>query len=446
MVIEIPQCEDLHPYPVSPVSITTTLQQNDSSQQCEGLAGDLPSLSWLTTVDVPSLQQRACSKLTSSTEPQDCMQESDTSSSMRTAQGSIMCPYSNTQSTYMDVNSQNGEMTEYPGFQYTSDFYDFSPQLTSPSPVCSGGPDLCEQQHGRSLYSNQDQQHTRPFPKPMYSYSCLIAMALNNSQTGSLPVSEIYGFMREHFPYFKTAPDGWKNSVRHNLSLNKCFQKVEVKQGSSGKGCLWSLNPAKVNKMEEEIQKWKRKDPVAIRRSMANPDELEKLMSDRPEGSQGRACWDPRMNCVPCRPPLSGRLPGAPFHLQALAGSPLPAQTPPLHPGLDFSHSPLAAHNPYQSPHALLNHQPDYMVEVDTSFVDFAGCLWEEMREEGYDLDTVGLFSGSPLCVSERELSVPLGQQEDRHMEDLYTTLAMATAVPSPYITTQDAGQSMVLL
>lgn len=35
----------------------------------------------------------------------------DTSSSMRTAQGSIMCPYSNTQSTYMDVNSQNGEVS-----------------------------------------------------------------------------------------------------------------------------------------------------------------------------------------------------------------------------------------------------------------------------------------------------------------------------------------------
>lgn len=79
------------------------------------------------------------------------------------------------------------------------------------------------------------------------------------------------------FSTLQTAPDGWKNSVRHNLSLNKCFEKEENKQGGSSstsrKGCLWALNPAKINKMEEEMQKWKRKDLTAIRHSMANPGE-----------------------------------------------------------------------------------------------------------------------------------------------------------------------------
>ncbi|NXU48044.1 FOXN1 protein, partial [Turnix velox] len=114
--------------------------------------------------------------------------------------------------------------------------------------------------------------------------SILIFMALKNSKTGSLPVSEIYNFMTEHFPYFKTAPDGWKNSVRHNLSLNKCFEKVENKSGnSSRKGCLWALNPAKIDKMQEELQKWKRKDPVAVRKSMAKPEELDTLIGDKSE-------------------------------------------------------------------------------------------------------------------------------------------------------------------
>ncbi|XP_043574836.1 forkhead box protein N1-like [Chiloscyllium plagiosum] len=128
------------------------------------------------------------------------------------------------------------------------------------------------------------ESHHLLYPKPIYSYSILIFMALKNSKAGSLPVSEIYNFMTEHFPYFKTAPDGWKNSVRHNLSLNKCFEKVENKSGgTSRKGCLWTLNPSKIQKMQEELQKWRRKDPGAVRKCMAKPDELEKLIGEKPD-------------------------------------------------------------------------------------------------------------------------------------------------------------------
>jgi len=92
-------------------------------------------------------------------------------------------------------------------------------------------------------------------------------------------VSEIYKFMCEHFPYFKNAPSGWKNSVRHNLSLNKCFEKIEkpASNGSQRKGCLWAMNPNKIQKMNEEVQKWSRKDPQAIKKGMAMPESLSML-------------------------------------------------------------------------------------------------------------------------------------------------------------------------
>uniref|UniRef100_A0A182N6S7 Fork-head domain-containing protein n=1 Tax=Anopheles dirus TaxID=7168 RepID=A0A182N6S7_9DIPT len=134
------------------------------------------------------------------------------------------------------------------------------------------------------------------YPKPAYSYSCLIAMALKNSRSGSLPVSEIYSFMCEHFPYFKTAPTGWKNSVRHNLSLNKCFEKIEkpATNGGQRKGCLWAMNPAKITKMDEEVQKWSRKDPLAIRRAMVYPENLEALeRGEMKHGSTGDDDLDP---------------------------------------------------------------------------------------------------------------------------------------------------------
>ena len=67
--------------------------------------------------------------------------------------------------------------------------------------------------------------------KPPYSYSCLIFMAIENSSEKKLPVKEIYAWIQNNFPFYKRAPSGWMNSVRHNLSLNKCFTKVEKDKG-----------------------------------------------------------------------------------------------------------------------------------------------------------------------------------------------------------------------
>ncbi|CAI9719221.1 forkhead box protein N3-like [Octopus vulgaris] len=80
--------------------------------------------------------------------------------------------------------------------------------------------------------------------KPPYSFSCLIFMAIEESPQKSLPVKDIYSWILKNFPYFLSAPTGWKNSVRHNLSLNKCFKKVEKEKGQSiGKGSLWCIDP-----------------------------------------------------------------------------------------------------------------------------------------------------------------------------------------------------------
>lgn len=79
--------------------------------------------------------------------------------------------------------------------------------------------------------------------KPPYSFSCLIFMAIEESPLKRLPVKEIYNWIQTNFPFFRAAPTGWKNSVRHNLSLNKCFMKVEKDRGqvSMVSKCLCSF-------------------------------------------------------------------------------------------------------------------------------------------------------------------------------------------------------------
>ncbi|XP_027683043.1 forkhead box protein N2 isoform X2 [Chelonia mydas] len=93
-----------------------------------------------------------------------------------------------------------------------------------------------------SCYQNLEKKSATS--KPPYSFSLLIYMAIEHSPNKSLPVKEIYSWILERFPYFATAPTGWKNSVRHNLSLNKCFRKVERSHGKvNGKGSLWCVDP-----------------------------------------------------------------------------------------------------------------------------------------------------------------------------------------------------------
>lgn len=118
--------------------------------------------------------------------------------------------------------------------------------LTTPSNVTTHHPSFPNDPHALFAFHQRHDPRFRCLlreePKPSYSYIGLIAMAILSSPERKLVLSDIYQWILDHYAYFRARGPGWRNSIRHNLSLNDCF--IKAGRSANGKGHYWSIHPA----------------------------------------------------------------------------------------------------------------------------------------------------------------------------------------------------------
>ncbi|OWK03861.1 hypothetical protein Celaphus_00013867 [Cervus elaphus hippelaphus] len=104
-----------------------------------------------------------------------------------------------------------------------------------------------EQSQAKSPQVERPPGASAPWPdsvseRPPYSYMAMIQFAINSTERKRMTLKDIYTWIEDHFPYFKhIAKPGWKNSIRHNLSLHDMFVR---ETSANGKVSFWTIHPS----------------------------------------------------------------------------------------------------------------------------------------------------------------------------------------------------------
>nr|XP_045609849.1 forkhead box protein C2-like isoform X3 [Procambarus clarkii] len=126
---------------------------------------------------------------------------------------------------------------------------------SDPPPQCTSPPHTEDAKHIPTLYLRRAKGDSTPLDshvrhhsphtvakddaRPPFSYSQLISEAILSSPTKQCTLREIISYISQKYPYYKPDSKGWKNSIRHCLSLYKKF----VKFPHLTAGSLWKIDP-----------------------------------------------------------------------------------------------------------------------------------------------------------------------------------------------------------
>ncbi len=95
---------------------------------------------------------------------------------------------------------------------------------------------------GSRCSEEKSQEDGKSNVKALPSYTAMIAQAILNKATQRSTLSEIYEFMERRFLPLREKGNGWRNCVRHTLSLSDCFMKLH--RPENGRSCHWAIHPS----------------------------------------------------------------------------------------------------------------------------------------------------------------------------------------------------------
>ncbi|KAJ2871897.1 hypothetical protein GGH93_004459 [Coemansia aciculifera] len=143
-------------------------------------------------------------------------------------------------------------------------------------------------------------QSKEELAKPVYSYASLIAQAINQTRDKKVTLNGIYTYITANYPYYRHTQNGWQNSIRHNLSLNKAFIRVQRADNEPGKGSYWAIADAykgqftngvykrtRRTKAAMEVERANKKDKSAKKAIGASPKSKRKRLSQGASASSG---------------------------------------------------------------------------------------------------------------------------------------------------------------
>ncbi|KAI0036013.1 hypothetical protein K488DRAFT_82452 [Vararia minispora EC-137] len=169
-------------------------------------------------------------------------------------------------------------------------------------------------------------------PKPNFTYAQLCYRAIK-AMNGKGTLQEIVHWMMRNYDWYRyNQGSGWEKSVRHNLSSNRAFKKVERQAGDRGKGYYWTIEPSFEPVFEEQEQR-----AAAAGKAKARPAQPAPAKAGKTPSASSAPTATAKTEHAPAPPPAPTSAPAA--------SPPAPSAPAPSASSSSSSIAPLASSN-----------------------------------------------------------------------------------------------------